>query len=77
MKKKYKKVGASVASPYKRSPFLEGAISAFDLFGISSTFKGFGFIKPESPRQTILRNFAEASKYLNESFKNHVGNKNP
>jgi hypothetical protein len=67
-------------SPYSRSPFLEGAISAFDLFGVSSTFKvdALPLNKPESQKQTILRNFAEASKYLNESFRLfevHAGNK--
>jgi hypothetical protein len=58
-------------SPYSRSPFLEGAISAFDLFGVSSTFKidALKLNKPESQKQTILRNFAEASEYLNESFR--------
>jgi hypothetical protein len=70
MKKRHKKVRVSSDTSYSRSPFLEGAISAFDLFGISSTFKdyAFPFNKPESQKQSILRNFAEASKYLNESF---------
>lgn len=71
MKRKHKKVRVNSGESYSRSPFLEGAISAFDLFGISSSFKdyAFPFNKPESQKQAILRNFAEASKYLNESFR--------
>lgn len=89
---KHKKVNVSGAAksgrknksnkaPYSRPLFLEGAISAFDLFGVSSTFKikSLPFNKPESQKQTILRNFAEVSKYLNESFRLfevYAGNKN-
>lgn len=69
----------SSKTSYSRPPFLEGALSAFDLFGVSSTFKidALPLNKPESQTQTILRNFAEASKYLNESFRLfevHAGN---
>jgi hypothetical protein len=66
-------------SAYSRPLFIEGALSAFDLFGISSTFdvETSTIDKPESEMETILRNFAEASKCLNDSFRlveAHAGN---